>query len=49
MRDLEEDTCVEFENIDAFMKEYLVDIKDKGRDVNFSKVKSPPEKYPDYI
>ena len=50
IRNIEEESCLVFEDITDYMKKYLQDYE-KFRNVRdfFTKYKNEPTKYPDYI
>ena len=49
IRNLEKDSCLEFEDISVFMEEYMRDHDDKKYLHNYFHLMDPPPQYPDYI
>ena len=49
IRNIEKDSCLEFEDISDFMEKYMKDHADKKYLHNYFQHMSPPPEYPDYI
>ena len=49
LQDLEEDTCLQFEDITTFMDDYMKGFEKKKRKANYFDQRSPPADYPDYL
>ena len=49
MRDIEKDSCLQFENINDFMIEYMKNYTAQRTSYDFFKLRDPPTEYPDYL
>ena len=49
MRDIEQDSCLQFVNITDFMMDYMVNHTAKRNSNDFFKLRDPPPLYPDYL
>ena len=49
IRDIEKDSCLQFENITDFMVDYMVDHTARRNRHDFFELRDPPPLYPDYL
>ena len=49
IRDIQKDSCLQFENITDFMVEYMMNHTAKRNSYGFFELKDPPTEYPDFL